>query len=658
MSLLILDDVKKHFAAQEILRGASLRLDPGEKVGLVGRNGGGKTTILRLIEGLEQPDWGSVTLRKNARLGHVPQRPTFKPGLTVRQHVESGLDEVRAVIAELETVNHDLTVANGVDLDRLMKRHDELSEEIDVLGGWETERRVEVVLSGIGLPQSLWDREASTLSGGETSRTALAKELVAGHDLLLLDEPTNHLDLEGIEWIEEWVRQQKGAVLVVSHDRRLLNRAVSSIVELERGRLVRYPGNYDDYVRIKEERFTSEMRAFDNQQDYLRKEEAFIKIHMGSQRTAEAKGRLKKLGHVERLERPFNDVRKPHIKPPLAERGGERVLEAIDIAGGYVTDETKKVLFSGLDLRIARGERVGIVGRNGAGKTTLLKILAGRIAPLAGEIEMGHRSAAGYYDQDTSGLRDDATPYLEIRRSHPDLTDQQIRDHLAQFLFRGDDVEANVGSLSGGERARLCLAKLTLTQPSWLAMDEPTNHLDLAARTSLEEMLGDFQGALVFVSHDREFMDGLCNQVLEVGDDTVTRYEGNYSAWRNAKSAEADALGARKEQAQKVEKARVRAAATPAKTKQQEPRKSEPRQQASQHESKKSATAGKVRNPYLFEKLEKRIMALETERAQLQATLTTEEVYRNGAKLRDTQMRIAEIERDLADANHEWEHWS
>ncbi|MBL8859587.1 MAG: ABC-F family ATP-binding cassette domain-containing protein [Planctomycetes bacterium] len=640
MSLLILDDVKKHFAAQEILRGASLRLDPGDKVGLVGRNGGGKTTILRLIEGLEHPDWGSVTLRKGARLGHVSQRPNFKPGITVRAHVESGLDEVRAVIHELEEVNHGLTEAQGEDLERLMKRHDELSEEIEVLGGWETERRVEVVLSGIGLREELWDREAETLSGGEKSRTALAKELVAGHDLLLLDEPTNHLDLEGIEWIENWIRQQKGAVLVVSHDRRLLNKAVDSIVELERGQLARYPGHYDDYVRLKEERYTSELRAYENQADFIRKEEAFIKVHMGSQRTAEAKGRQKKLSNLVRVERPFNDVRRPVIRPPKAERGGETVLEARDLVAGYEGN----VLFGPLDLKIARRERIGIVGPNGAGKTTLLKILAQRLEPLAGTIDYGYRAACGYYDQDTSELHDDATPYLELRRDHPDMTDQQIRDHLARFLFRGDDIDATIKQLSGGERARLCLARLTLTNPSWLAMDEPTNHLDLAARTALEEMLGDFQGALLFVSHDREFMDGLCNQVLEVDDGNLRRFEGNYSAWREVKAAEADARGVRKEQAKvqaKVEAkaAGARAAPPPADT-------------------RKSSAGGKVRNPYLFEKLEARIMKLEQELAALQATLVDEDTYRNADKMRDAQMRIAEVERDLAEANHEWENWA
>jgi ATP-binding cassette, subfamily F, member 3 len=662
MSLLILDSVKKHFGAQEILRGASLRLDPGDKVGLVGRNGGGKTTILRLIEGLEQPDWGSVTLRKGARLGHVSQRPHFEPGISVRKYVESGLDEVRAAIREYDEVNHQLTEASGDELDRLMKRHDELSEEIEVLGGWETERRVEVVLSGIGLREDLWDREADTLSGGEKSRTSLAKELVAGHDLLLLDEPTNHLDLAGIEWIENWIRMQKGAVLVVSHDRRLLNNAVTGIVELERGELQRYPGNYDSYVRIKEERYTSELRAYENQQDYLRKEEAFVKIHMGSQRTAEAKGRQKKLENITRLERPFNDVRKPVIHAPKADRGGERVLETRELAAGYGT----KRLFEGLDLRIARGERIGILGRNGAGKTTLLKILAGRMDPLGGTVEYGHKAACGYYDQDTSELRNDSTPYLEIRRDHPDFTDQQIRDHLARFLFRGNEIDSAVASLSGGERARLCLARLTLTNPSWLAMDEPTNHLDLAARTSLEEMLGDFQGALVFVSHDREFMDGLCNQVLEVQEGCVKRYEGNYSAWRTAKAAEAQVAGDKKTAAKVQAKADAKVVAAKAAVATAKANAAADAKKPAGNAAKSSGGAakpasgggGKVRNPYLFEKLEKRIMTLEEERTQLQTSLTSEEVYRNASKLRDTQMRIAEVERDLADANREWENWS
>jgi ATP-binding cassette subfamily F protein 3 len=629
VTILQLDNVQKHFGAQAVLRGASLRLAAGEKVGMVGRNGAGKTTLLRLIEGLDQPDWGSVTIPAGVRLAHVPQRPEFAPGVTVRAHVEGGLDELHAALRELDGLNHAIAEASGEELERLMKRHDGLSERVERLGGWEADRHIDTVLSGIGLPPALWDREARTLSGGEKSRTALARELVAGSDLLLLDEPTNHLDLEGIEWLEAFLHELRSAVLIVSHDRRLLSRAVDAILELERGELVRYAGNYERYLQLKEERFVTELRAWDQQQDFLRKEEAFIRQHMGSQRSTEAKGRQKRLESLVRLPRPHHDVRKPVIRPPSADRAGELVLETRDLAGGYGA----KALFSGASFRVARGERVGIVGRNGAGKSTLLRILAGRQPALAGQVAYGHRAACGYHDQETTALDEDATPFLEMRRAFPQMTDQEVRDHLARFLFRGDEVDTRIGTLSGGERARLCLARLVLTSPSWLAMDEPTNHLDLAARTALEEMLSAFLGALVVVSHDREFLDGLCTVILEVDAGGVRRFEGNYSAWRAAKLA-----------AQESARAEKAAAPRPAPKPAEEPR--------------KAAAPGKIRNPWAFEKLEQRIMALEAELTTLQAALASEDVWRDPRRLKDTQTRVAEVERDLSEANHEWENWS
>jgi ATP-binding cassette subfamily F protein 3 len=623
VTLLHLDGLQKHFGPHAVLRGASLRIDPGEKIGLVGRNGGGKTTLLRMIEGLEQPDWGSLTLRKGARLGYVPQRPEFEPGISVRAFVETGLEEIRAMRRALETVHGRLEFAQGVELERQLAEQDRLHHELEAVADWDAERNVEVVLSGIGLGPEFYEREAATLSGGEQSRVALARVLVAGADLLLLDEPTNHLDLAGIEWIEEWIEHLKSAVLVVSHDRRLLENAVDSIYELEHGELERYPGNFTAYIAQKDERFTSALRAWAEQQDFLRKEEAFIRKHMGSQRTAEAKGREKKLANLVRLPCPHHDVRKPVIRAHEAERSGERVLEARNLSGGYPGN----VLFSGVELRVGRGERIGIVGQNGAGKTTLLRILAGRLPPLAGEVDLGHKAFCGYYDQDTSELREDGTPYRELRRHHGDWTDQEIRDLLARFLFRGDDVDASIASLSGGERARLALAILLSERPNWLAMDEPTNHLDLAARTALEEMLSAFEGTLVFVSHDRAFLDALCTQIIEVDDGEVRRYVGNYSDYRARKLAERDRARAEKP------------APKPAPAK---PARSAP---------------GKIRNPYLFEKLEKRIMTLEAELKTLHDSSVTEEIYRNPAKLRDTQMRIAEIEHELAQSNEEWEKW-
>ena len=294
MTLVVVDDLRKHFGAQEVLSGATLQLDEGERVGLVGPNGAGKSTLVAMIAGLDTPDWGKVQRRKGVKIGHVPQRPEFGAGVTVRSYVEGGLAYARELIQEFEKIGDSMGEAEGEELDKLLERHTALSERIDAAGAWEIGRRVEAVLSGIGLGEAFWDREASTLSGGEKNRAALARELAAGHDLLLLDEPTNHLDLEGIEWMEAWLSELKTGVLIVSHDRRLLENAVTNIVEVERGSLTRYPGKFSKYLELKAERFESALRAWEIQIAKVRREEVFIKKHMGSQRTAEAKGRMKK----------------------------------------------------------------------------------------------------------------------------------------------------------------------------------------------------------------------------------------------------------------------------------------------------------------------------------------------------------------------------
>jgi ATP-binding cassette subfamily F protein 3 len=300
-------------------------------------------------------------------------------------------------------------------------------------------------------------------------------------------------------------------------------------------------------------------------------------------------------------------------------------------------------VLDGVTFEVRPGDKIGLVGPNGAGKSTLMKILARRIEPRKGTVEWGHRAAVGYYDQDTSRLHDDATPFLELRRGQPDFDDQQIRDHLARFLFRGNDVDAPVGTLSGGERARLCLALLTLEHPTWMALDEPTNHLDLAARTALEEMLSGFQGALVCISHDREFLDGIVNRIVEVADGAVRSFDGNYSAWRTARASERDERNERRD----AEKARARAAAARA-----------PAARPAAAKQDANATGGtRVRNPYMFKKLEERIIVLEAELEKVRAESASEDVYRDAQRSRENQLRQAELERDLADANEEWENW-
>jgi ATP-binding cassette subfamily F protein 3 len=537
-----------------------------------------------------------------------------------------------------------MATADGDALDRLMRRHGELTERMEFLGGGEADRLVETVLSGIRLREEFWEREARTLSGGERGRAALSRELVASPDLLLLDEPTNHLDLAGIEWLEAYLRELRGAVLIVSHDRRLLDRSVDAICDIERGELKRYPGGYSRYLELKRERYETELREWENQRGFLRKEQAFIKKHMGSQRTGEAKGRQKRLQRVDRLERPHLDVRKPVIRLAKAERGGELVIEATDLTVGYGDN----VLFRGETVRIGRGERIGIVGPNGAGKTSLLRVLAGLAQPLAGRVATGHRAVCGYFDQDAQDLDSDATCYEIVRRAKPQMTDEEVRSHLARFLFRGEDVSSVVGTLSGGERARLYIARLVLGEPSWLAFDEPTNHLDLAARTALEEFLGEFHGALLCVSHDRAFLDGLCTSILEVKDGAIRRFPGNYSEYRARVHAEQEAAleeAARAEQARRDAERKRRVA-------------EEKKQAAAAKKGTRKATAKrKPRNPWALERLEKRIMELEEKRGSLLEALATEEVYKDTEKLRETQFDLAELERELEEKNATWEGW-
>ncbi|MDF1799641.1 MAG: ABC-F family ATP-binding cassette domain-containing protein [Planctomycetota bacterium] len=654
MAILIVSDLKRQFGAKEVLAGASLQVERGDKIGIVGRNGEGKTTLLRHVEGEEKPDSGKVQIAKGARMAYVRQSPSFAPGETVRAYVETGLDAVHELQAELAHLEQLMCEVEGDKLDSILHQHGEKSERMEFLGGWDADHRIESVMHGIGLDPALWDREARTLSGGEKSRTALARELVSAPDLLLLDEPTNHLDLEGIEWLEAYLKDLKSAVVIVSHDRRLLNRAVTKIVELEHGKTNSYPGNYSKYLALKEERFEVAFREWKQQSEHIRKEENFIKKHMGSQRTAEAKGRQKKLSHIVRVSQPHHDVRRPRLKLKQVARGGEMVFEGLQLDVGY----DGVPLLSGVDVRLGRGDRLGIVGPNGAGKTTLLKVLASMMEPLGGELRFGHKAIVGYYDQNTSHLDDAESVYEHVRIRYPQMTHLEIRSHLAQFLFRGSEVDAVVGQLSGGERARVALALLMLESPSWLAMDEPTNHLDLAARTAIEEFLASFPGAIITISHDREFLDALCNQVLEVrSDGTARQLPGNYTDWRNVLAEERDAEGSAKQEQRDREKQVARKAAE----KQAAPKKSKANKSSKAGGAKpaKASSGGskRVRNPWAFEKLEADIEALETERDRLLAEMQKEENYKDASRMTDLQYRQAEVERDLEEKNETWANW-
>lgn len=639
MSVLLLRKVTKSYATRVLLDEVDLRIEAGERVGLVGLNGSGKTSLLRVIDGTEDADSGEVALQKGATVGSVPQIPTFGPGVTVRRYVEDGMATSLALRDEAEAVAARMEGAEGERLDKLIREHARLQDRLDALGAWDLERRAATILSGIGLPEIFWDREGDSLSGGEKSRAALARALSGGHDLLLLDEPTNHLDLDGIEWLESFLQTLPSAVLLVSHDRRLLDRSVDVIVDLEQRRLDRYPGHYDDFLTRKRERYEQALRDYRSQQDMIRREQQLISKLIGGSRAAVAKNKRSRLAQVERLEEPHLDVRRPVIRAPQLERGGELVLEADGIAAKV----GERTLFEDVSLRLGRGQRVGIVGPNGAGKSTLLRILAGRRAADAGVVKTGHKARCGYFDQESGDLPDDATPFVVIKRVREEWIDVEVRGWLARFLFRGDDVDKRVASLSGGERARLSMAWMLAQEPSWLALDEPTNHLDLAGRTALEEMLGAFAGALVFVSHDRAFLDALCTDVLVVGGDVrepgadgargARWFKGNYSMWRERQVEERDARRAT---------AAARAKAAPA-------------QGATDRAS--PAAPDRVRNPYKFQELEERIMTLEAEIEELEAAAASEEVFRDPTRARDVAKATDAKRAELREAYDTWENW-
>jgi ATP-binding cassette, subfamily F, member 3 len=618
MSVVAFDSVGKHFVSRELFSGVSFAIEEGEKLGLIGRNGTGKTTILRMITGEETPDAGQVHRRGDLRIGVVEQSPRFRPGATLHDEAMSGLDELRRLEAEMHDIGERLSIDSGEAAHaKLLRRLDEVQHRIDFLGGYDYTHRVESVLDGLEFAHDRWEIPAESLSGGEKNRLALAKVLVAGFDLLLLDEPTNHVDYRGVEWLEQFLHDYRGAVLAVSHDRRFLDATVSAILDLDHGRCVRYDGNYSASREQKALRDETLRRQAANQQAFVDREMEFIRRNMGSQRTAEAKGRLKKLQRLERVEGPRREHRAPKIQF-RGSRGGEIAFDARDLEFRF----GERLIFRHLDCTLQRGERLAVIGPNGAGKSTFLKCLVGRLKPTSGFLKLGSNALPGYYDQELSGLDDSRTVLAEVHRSRLDLTEEQIRDHLGRFLFSGEDVEKEIRSLSGGERARVLLS---------------TNHLDLRAREALEEALEGFEGALIVVSHDRAFLDNVCDRVLEIENGKTRTFPGSYAEYAARKKAEREA--AARAEREKSERSSNRGAEKP---------KSQPLVKA------KSKEKPGPKSGFKAQKLEKQIAELEGRVKEAEEAMTREENYRDPEKIRALQSLHAELTREIAYLYDEW----
>ncbi|MEO8348061.1 MAG: ABC-F family ATP-binding cassette domain-containing protein, partial [Acidobacteriota bacterium] len=496
------------------------------------RNGAGKTTLLRLALGREEPDAGSV-IRSNAlRIATVEQALGSDLNESLHDYVAGAFAHLHSIEAEMRRL--ELAMAEGNNSPALHDRYDEITHRFENEGGYDMVAEVDKALSGLGFDKAAdFGRPLAELSGGQKNRAMLARAILSSPDVLLLDEPTNHLDFQAVEFLEEYLAQSRRAYLVVTHDRRFLDRVAGEIIDLENGRLTDYSGGYSAYRRQKAERILTATRAFDKQQEFIDKEKEYIRRNIAGQNSRQAKGRRTKLARVERLERPAEDVTSVGFRFEAARIGGRTFLRANGLDAGYAAGSA---IVRGVKFELLRGERLAFLGENGSGKTTLLKTLAGRLPPLAGSVDVGHDVSIGYYDQELSDLDPRRRAIDAVWDEHPEETEEAMRGYLARFAFRGEESFAPISGLSGGEKGRLTLAVVMKQRHNLLLLDEPTNHLDLDSREELEESLEDFSGSIVFVSHDRAFIDRLATRVLDLHGGRAMLFDGNYSETAEARA--------------------------------------------------------------------------------------------------------------------------
>ncbi|KAA0256462.1 ABC-F family ATP-binding cassette domain-containing protein [Acidobacteria bacterium ACD] len=525
--------VSKQYGRQVLFVDASFQLNPGEKAGLVGPNGAGKTTLFRMITGEEHPDDGEVTVPRKLTVGYFRQDVEEMSGRSVLEEAIAGSGRLGELHHELQELEHALADPSlAEEMETLLERFGEVQHEYQQRGGYEIEARAREVLEGLGFPPEVVDGEVGALSGGWKMRVAMARILLGRPDVLLMDEPTNHLDIESILWLERFLREYPGTLLMTCHDRDFLNRVVTRIVEVDGGELISYSGDYDFYERERKLREAQREAAYDRQQAMLAKEQRFIeRFSAHAAKAAQVQSRVKKLEKIETIELPRRRrvVRFDFRRPP---RSGDDVAALDGVSKRY----GPRVVYDRFDFLVRRTERWCVMGKNGAGKTTLLKMVAGALAPDEGTVRLGASLKLGYFAQQSLDLLDPSLTVLEqLQKDFPLEGIGVLRNLAGAFQFSGDDVDKPVRVLSGGEKSRLVMARMLFDPPNFLVLDEPTNHLDLATKEMLVEALGDFEGTMLFVSHDRTFLRGLANRVLEVGGEDGTgrpvTYGGTYEEY-------------------------------------------------------------------------------------------------------------------------------
>lgn len=538
--ILSCNNISKSFGTDVIIKSCSFNIEDHEKAAIVGINGAGKSTLLKIITGIEPADTGLVTLAKDKTLGYLSQQQNLNSDNTIYDELLSVKHHILDTEAQLRHIENQMKSADDEALETLMKKYSDLNHEFELNNGYAYKSEITGVLKGLGFTEEDFTLNVNTLSGGQKTRVALGKLLLSKPDIILLDEPTNHLDMESISWLENYLLNYSGAVLIVAHDRYFLDKIVSKIIELDNGNATVFSGNYTDYASKKAILRNMQLKEYLNQQREIKhQEEVITKLKQFNREKSikRAESREKMLNKMEFVDKPeiLNDKMDIKLEPNVI--SGNDVLTVENLTKGF--DET--VLFDNISFQIKRGERVALIGSNGTGKTTILKLINGIIPADSGSIYLGAKVNIGYYDQEHHVLDPDKTIFDEIRDAYPDLNNTQIRNTLAAFLFTNEDVFKYIKDLSGGERGRVSLAKLMLSNANFLILDEPTNHLDITSKEILENALNSYTGTVLFVSHDRYFINSTATRIIELANKTVVNYIGNYDYYLEKK----DILGAK-----------------------------------------------------------------------------------------------------------------
>jgi ATP-binding cassette subfamily F protein 3 len=631
VSLLRLTDVERFYGAEKVFGPLSVTIQPGDKIGLIGRNGVGKTTLLRLLAGIDPLDRGGRVVARQVNIGFMQQDVRAAEQRTLWEYVSTAKEDAARLgkrIGELEEQMAAPHVqADEELLQNILNEYARVRARFEAVGGYGSDAAIKATLFGLGFKESELETAYQALSGGQKARAALAHLLLTSPDLLLLDEPTNHLDTDAVEWLENYLRDYRGALVAVSHDRVFLDKIVTRIWELEGEQLLTYNGNYTTSRSLRKEQRDRRQKEYEAQQKEIAALEAYVRRYMEGNRSTMAKSRLKALQRMERVQRPITEADAMRLRLTSGPRSGKEVL----LLDAVSHDFSGHQVLCGIDALVYRGSRIGIVGANGSGKTTLLKIIAGLLEPAAGRVRYGKDVVIGYFSQELDDLEPENTVLDELLTArHMNLF--AARSHLARYMFQGDDVYKQVKVLSGGERNRLALAKLVLTEANLLLLDEPTNHLDIPGREALEEALQDYDGTLIFVSHDRYFLSSLAQHIWYLRAGKLDAFVGSYAQWRETQTPAA--------QMEQTEP-------SAGKTRYERQRAAELQKRARERERKKLTER--------LHELEERINAVETEKERLEALLADTQLYTDGEKAKRTTQAHRRILAELEALYAEWE---